>query len=657
MITVECQQMREMLDSYLAAELLVETNHQILRHLSGCNGCRAELARRQRLRLLMKAVLPAEDPPAELVRRISQIPRGDAGGGGVPIAARVRSMWHRFGGRVDSSNHHRRSSAASRTWLRQVLAGGTLAAAFLVLVGLGQWSPWMPARLTASELLDRSDKAARAMAERSDVVLHRSLNLEERRGANRKVVARRRVEVWHNGTNGALFRRAFDERNALVAAESLTADGGRTVYRPGAPPRDRARPLQHARLRGLAEADDNSAWRLDLSATAYTSLIPAGASVRVEDRDGHYLVSYEAGDVRTGDSVVAATLKLRRDTLLPIEQTVLVDRGGEVSEVAMTEAELETVPRHRVPAAVFEPDAILTGGVNRGPARIAEAAVAPPAAVVAPSVDTELALAYRLHRMDAWLRDAVSLTRTAEGALEVSAIVATAERRGQLLAVLTPAAAGVAIDVRVEPRDAALPAKPPAPPEDLHSMAAYERLRAGFTDFILSRVPAAERPSPEEQNRLVEGLVRSLAARNLERSDSALNRAAALEKMMRHFSSRTRGELSPDSEATLQTMLRDHARGIGVRLEALRLELQPMMRPPVSSEPPAPPAGPPDLGRTAQQLIAVLNEINAAVLASFGPNAGERHAPDLSDPGVWRAIAEGERLAAIFKEPLPLGGR
>lgn len=47
---MQCRELRELLDSYLAEELLVETNHEVLRHLEGCGECRAELEARTRLR-------------------------------------------------------------------------------------------------------------------------------------------------------------------------------------------------------------------------------------------------------------------------------------------------------------------------------------------------------------------------------------------------------------------------------------------------------------------------------------------------------------------------------------------------------------------------------------------------------------------------------
>jgi len=47
---MQCRDARELLDSFIGEELLVETNHDVLRHLATCPECSAELENRRRLR-------------------------------------------------------------------------------------------------------------------------------------------------------------------------------------------------------------------------------------------------------------------------------------------------------------------------------------------------------------------------------------------------------------------------------------------------------------------------------------------------------------------------------------------------------------------------------------------------------------------------------
>ena len=47
---MQCSDFRELADSYLSDELLIETNHDLIRHLESCAECRHELAARRELR-------------------------------------------------------------------------------------------------------------------------------------------------------------------------------------------------------------------------------------------------------------------------------------------------------------------------------------------------------------------------------------------------------------------------------------------------------------------------------------------------------------------------------------------------------------------------------------------------------------------------------
>ena len=47
---MQCRDFRELADSYLDEELLVETSHEVLRHLEQCANCRHELAARREMR-------------------------------------------------------------------------------------------------------------------------------------------------------------------------------------------------------------------------------------------------------------------------------------------------------------------------------------------------------------------------------------------------------------------------------------------------------------------------------------------------------------------------------------------------------------------------------------------------------------------------------
>jgi anti-sigma factor (TIGR02949 family) len=67
-----CERTRRYLDSYISNELLVETNHEVLRHLDNCSECSAELDQRTRLKQRVKAVVQQQAAPPDLQVRIRE---------------------------------------------------------------------------------------------------------------------------------------------------------------------------------------------------------------------------------------------------------------------------------------------------------------------------------------------------------------------------------------------------------------------------------------------------------------------------------------------------------------------------------------------------------------------------------------------------------
>ncbi len=59
---MQCRDFREISDSYLSDELLVETNHQVFQHMEHCSECRADFTARRKFREKMRsAVLNADE--------------------------------------------------------------------------------------------------------------------------------------------------------------------------------------------------------------------------------------------------------------------------------------------------------------------------------------------------------------------------------------------------------------------------------------------------------------------------------------------------------------------------------------------------------------------------------------------------------------------
>lgn len=66
-----CKRIRPYLDSYLNDELLIETNHEVLKHLETCEACSRSLKDRARLKDQLKRAVTQEYAPVALRERIS----------------------------------------------------------------------------------------------------------------------------------------------------------------------------------------------------------------------------------------------------------------------------------------------------------------------------------------------------------------------------------------------------------------------------------------------------------------------------------------------------------------------------------------------------------------------------------------------------------
>jgi anti-sigma factor (TIGR02949 family) len=72
-----CEKVRGYLDSYLSNELLVETNHEVLRHLEGCPECTAELNVRARVRTALQTAVRATTVPPGLDAKVQRAVRAE----------------------------------------------------------------------------------------------------------------------------------------------------------------------------------------------------------------------------------------------------------------------------------------------------------------------------------------------------------------------------------------------------------------------------------------------------------------------------------------------------------------------------------------------------------------------------------------------------
>jgi anti-sigma factor RsiW len=89
---MQCRDARELLDSFIGEELLVETNHELLRHLATCLECSAELEGRRRIRSGLKQAF-GRSADLQLRPRFTEEVTARLLGSGRPARWRWQNRW------------------------------------------------------------------------------------------------------------------------------------------------------------------------------------------------------------------------------------------------------------------------------------------------------------------------------------------------------------------------------------------------------------------------------------------------------------------------------------------------------------------------------------------------------------------------------------
>jgi RNA polymerase sigma factor (sigma-70 family) len=447
----------------------------------------------------------------------------------------------------------------------------------LLVAGLLFWRNQPEPILTATALLDRASVAEQSVGNMRDHVSHRFVNLEERRSPEGAVVSRRRIEIWQNHSTGDRARRLYDETNRLIAATWEKADGSRLVYQQGSKPRAQAAPATPADL--LLSLDN--VWQLDPSARIFTTLIADPSVVKIERRSTSYLLTYEQERAIGASRLLKATLTLNQSDLRPIEQTLLVQRGGDLREYRSAETSFELLPGKAVDEAVFEVEPELIGGARPmgrtgdwARLDLTSSRVPPLTSALTPAVasaELEVDVAYLLNQAKADRNEQVALTRSAGGSLRVEGIVETEERKTELLRALAPVSHNPAVTIEVRTVDEALKRAPAPGTISVHqaevtasTIAVDRELREYF-----SRNNSAANADVDEA-------VRAFSSRMVKRAYDAVFHAIALKQLINRFAHVDMRTVAPDARAKWLAMVREQAAAFERETALLRRDLQPI---------------------------------------------------------------------------------
>jgi RNA polymerase sigma factor (sigma-70 family) len=503
--------------------------------------------------------------------------------------------------------------------------------------------------VTATDLLQRANVAEKVTNEQTDQVRHRFINLEERRSAEGAIVAQHKIEIWENRGGGVAAQRLYDQSNKLIGGTWQRADGARVVYHHGSKPQ--SQPAVSTPDDLLLNLED--IWQLQPSAQSFAVLIEQPVFAEVEERSATYVLHYEKGRTIGASQLLKATLTLSKSDLHPIEQTLLVLRGGVVREFRFVEASFELVPLKDVTPKVFEIEPELTGGAGE-PGRpekhwafrdLTASRVPPSPSTSMPpvaSLELEVDVAYLLNRAKADRNEQVNLTRSAGGSLRVEGVVDTQERKDEFLRALAPVVTNpaVRIDIRTvaeATRRLNTDVSVQQIEETANTIAANEELRAYFLKI--------------DPNGPVDESIRTYSSRMVHYAYDALFHAIEMKRLINRFEEFDMRAIAPDARNKWMTMIHEEAAGFEQKTAALRQETQPVFFPgaSLSTTEEISIQSDAELARSVERLHKLALANNAAVRAALTISA-ENSATAIRSASFWQSLQKAEQLARSIRQ-------
>ncbi len=558
-----------------------------------------------------------------------------------------------------------RLAEATRLWRRLrrrrfdfalLLKPGTLTAliALMLIASLLIWKTRGPAPAPiASDLLRQSSEADEAFFARTDTVIHRTINLEERNVRQtsslsnagepnpRELIARRRIEVWHSAEKGITARRLYDDKNNLIAGDWRRSDGVQTLYHHGARPQLQIRNPQSA----IRNFDD--VWREDVGAKDFIQMIGNAQAARVEELASTYLITYVGNESSAGSGLVRASLVVSKADLHATELTLVLN----LREYRFVEASFERHSPATVAPSVFEPESELLSTAKPETLNLKPETNSSPLPLTAlprtvATAALEVQVLTLLQQAGADLGEQVGVTRTPEGALYIKGLVDTDQRKNEILHALEPVRHNAAVKIDISTAAEALARQKRQPTDTAGSALVQVESANGkipvYSD--LHRYLSARGVSEVD----IDGEASRIAIRASARARLSLQHAWALKRIAQRFSLEDLRTLDPQARERWLGLVRAHASAIQREDSMLRAELQPIFQTTSAGAK----TGELDLNSDAaliqsiQHLFDLCVANDSTVRAAFTVSADSSSGAAVKAPQFWHALADAEKLAA-----------
>ena len=512
-----------------------------------------------------------------------------------------------------------------------------IAAALFVLRG-----PSVPP--SASGLLAQSVAAEETIAGRTDQVLHRTINFEEKSSTG-ATVSRRRIEVWHSAERGITARRIYDEQDRLMAGDWRRADGVETLYAHGVKPQVQPIPDKRASI----ALSFNNAWQQDLTARDFSALARGSGVLRMEESVAGYLLTYLRNSPDDTDGLTRATLMLSRSDLHATEQTLVVRAGAEERTYHYLETSFERRPVNAVAPAVFDPDPVLLSSSepgNRNSERktgTGPLAVSPSPLAASPALEMEVVRL--LDQAGAFGGEQVSVTRTPEGVLLVEGVLDTDQRKRELLTAPAPVNRNPAVKIRIETQDDATARrakhKSGVAPSQITLDQVQVEIKVPPAYAELRRYFSARGVSGDQSEREINAYVDTVLGQSMR----ARQQARALKQLAARFSQEELRMLDVESRAKWRAMILQHARSFQREADGLRRKLEQVFPADGGGQGVADITNDAELVKAIERLFALWATVDESARASFSIASSGDADIAVKRPQFWQSLKSAEALA------------
>jgi RNA polymerase sigma factor (sigma-70 family) len=503
----------------------------------------------------------------------------------------------------------------------------------------------------AAGVLARASATEETIDRNPDVIQHRMLDLEERRPADGRVIARRRIEDWQSGERGVRVRRLYDEKNQLIAGEWRKADGKRALFRRKAAPKTSPQPsTQPLSTNGVWDG----VWQFDLSAKDFSTLIKNNDAATIEETAQIYVIEYQPSAQRfvlPAAELIRAAITLSKHDLHTVEQTLLIRQANETREFRFVERSYEQLSTSGVPPGAFELEPELVGS-SGATERRGDVAIVPHTPTLLPSppalatAELEVEVIYLLNQVNAFSGDQLSVTRTPEGMLKVEGIIDKDERKQELVRALAPVSNHPAVKIMIEtPAEAARRHTQQQSRIIISEVQVPNKLPPAYSEL---RRHFIERGAPHDQ---IDHAIEQFADNAMGRSRRAQEHARAMKDIAVRFSPEQLSTLSEGALARWRAMIRGHAQAFQREAAILRRELDSIFPPDTSinftneTQIETKLNNGADLVRAVEQLSGLWSAVDESVREAFSISLDDPATAPIKLPQFWRSLRKAEQLA------------